>query len=520
MSSPNLKSYFFDSHLHLFNLSHPGFIMFLSRILFKSKLSVDDVLKVKLFKIIVNILGIALISIIFLLLIGSLFAIKLKSKYFSIYGVDFDLFFYPLIILISIIGVGVLFANKKKIEKINNDIKNILNTLYYIENDVANQLLLLERDFVSLDSKFTKSDYINGKYDDYLNENNIEEAKNIIEKERVEYSNRKPLINIDNTDERIEKVILTPLIMDFGYKKTTSDKIHYGVSPSKPMTEQIIDLYFGIHRYMSKSPYKIFKVYPFMGITPNNYDIKDIKSMLNYYFEKYDRNKNLFKIFEEKFEDRFNKEIISLDLEKCNESIHFKSLKDYFFAGIKLYPSLGCDLSPKDSKEKEKIKFIYKFCKKNKIPITIHFVTEGFGAAENVEKLTKPDKINYILNKYRGIYFNLAHFGLTEENGKYKETEWNVKIKKAISKKNKIYTDISCKPYDVKNKGLDEKIDKAIDQNPLLKQRTLFGSDIPVVLLGVDSYKTYLEKFIQLSNKKPNYKKFYRKNAYNLVFGK
>ncbi len=105
---------------------------------------------------------------------------------------------------------------------------------------------------------------------------------------------------------------------------------------------------------------------------------------------------------------------------------------------------------------------------------------------------------------------------MDEKNGKYKTNKWHKKIKELINEKNNFYTDLSCKTYNVKSKGLDKILKRTIEENPLFKDRILFGSDIPVVLFGVESYRTYLKKFLDLSNH--NYTQFYRENAYNFLF--
>lgn len=135
---------------------------------------------------------------------------------------------------------------------------------------------------------------------------------------------------------------------------------------------------------------------------------------------------------------------------------------------------------------------------------------------DNSNKLTDPDKSDYIKNNYKKLKFDFAHFGLDEENGKYKTNKWHKKIKELINENNNFYTDISCKTYNVKSKGLDKILKITIEENSLFKNRILFGSDIPVVLFGVESYKTYISKFLELSNNE--YSQFYRENAYDFLF--
>ncbi len=502
----DLKNYFFDTHLHLFNLSHPGIIMFLNRLFLNNELKIDDLAGLKIIKILFIIVIILLkklvlflikYSLILLFIIGVLAYIWILKK-LNIY-----------IILGIIIAPFAIYFIIQKFRGSKSIIKCLTNTFYFIENDISNQLLLLERDFVSLDKNLLKkSDYLKSEYDKLINNNDIIKIKKIIEDAKTIFINNNKKIKFDS--EEIEKVILIPLIMDFGYKKTTSDKIHYKISPSKPMSDQIIDIYYGIKRYLDKSPYKLFEVYPFMGITPSNYLKEDINDILKYYFNSYKRNIK-------QFQDAFKKRFLSKDFNiNFDNKRNFASLKEFFFAGIKLYPSLGCDLDPGKKSEKDKINLIYKFCEEKGIPIAVHFGKGGFQAVDDVIELTDPDKSDYIKKNYKKLRFDFAHFGLDEKNGKYKTNKWHKKIKELINEKNNFYTDLSCKTYNVKSKGLDKILKRTIEENPLFKDRILFGSDIPVVLFGVESYRTYLKKFLDLSNH--NYTQFYRENAYNFLF--
>ena len=53
---------------------------------------------------------------------------------------------------------------------------------------------------------------------------------------------------IDNME--YDKIVITPLVMDFGTKTTYYDKAHYNNKPvKKPVVEQIIDLFNGIRNY-------------------------------------------------------------------------------------------------------------------------------------------------------------------------------------------------------------------------------------------------------------------------------
>ena len=77
-------------------------------------------------------------------------------------------------------------------------------------------------------------------------------------------------------DFNYKKVILTPLIMDFGNKgKTDFPNIYYHRLSTKPVVDQVIDLLYGIKDYMKKSDNHLLEIYPFLGINIQNYNLKD-----------------------------------------------------------------------------------------------------------------------------------------------------------------------------------------------------------------------------------------------------
>ena len=93
-------------------------------------------------------------------------------------------------------------------------------------------------------------------------------------------------------------MIITPLIMDFGYKTLASGNYFYNMPPSKPVVQQTIDLFIGIKKYCEWEMYqdeeghhdlrkresqKLFEIYPFMGINPLNYKPGEFKKLLNKY---------------------------------------------------------------------------------------------------------------------------------------------------------------------------------------------------------------------------------------------
>ena len=71
------------------------------------------------------------------------------------------------------------------------------------------------------------------------------------------------------------KIILTPLLMDFGYKGRTDPGIYYNLPSKKPIAEQVCDLFNGIRKYTKESKRKLFEIYPFLGLNTQNYPLDD-----------------------------------------------------------------------------------------------------------------------------------------------------------------------------------------------------------------------------------------------------
>ena len=62
------------------------------------------------------------------------------------------------------------------------------------------------------------------------------------------------------------------------------------------------------------------------------------------------------------------------------------------FFGVKLYPPLGFDPWPQDTNELKKVRYLYSFCEKNRVPIITHCDDQGFKGINPLEawKFTDP----------------------------------------------------------------------------------------------------------------------------------
>ena len=73
------------------------------------------------------------------------------------------------------------------------------------------------------------------------------------------------------------KIVLTPLMMDFGYKDIKNPDIYYNKPSKKPIVEQVIDVFNGIKDYRSNST--AFEIYPFLGLNTKNYSKPQIEEI-------------------------------------------------------------------------------------------------------------------------------------------------------------------------------------------------------------------------------------------------
>ena len=353
------------------------------------------------------------------------------------------------------------------------------------------------------------------------------------------------------------KILLTPLMMDFGYKGRTDPGIYYNLPSQKPIAEQVCDLFNGIRKYTKESKNRLFEIYPFLGLNTRNYPLDDETSekviqrpdleqlndtlrqkvkfnvttgKLTFYGKMFKKEQQTL---ERLFDNDGDKHSVRLLFDKSQKiktrttlrKLLDKYFADYhalpeelaakqgkftgnidrmgcnFFAGIKVYPPLGFDPWPVDDPEElAKVKFLYDYCQSKKVPITAHCNSGGFVVLDKKlsKKITSPDRWERVLNNYPELILNLAHFG--KENKKlmlFPVERWTRKIIKMIDRFEHLYADFSFNGLD---KNYYRDLRRYINRSPLglrekLKQRILFGSDFMINLTGVESYNEYLRIF-------------------------
>jgi predicted TIM-barrel fold metal-dependent hydrolase len=211
--------------------------------------------------------------------------------------------------------------------------------------------------------------------------------------------------------------------------------------------------------------------------------------------------------------------------------------KGNLFIGVKLYTPNG--YSPTDPLlfgSAGNDDCVYKFCEKNKIPVTVHNSYGGFATfMDSVEvtgdvytsagikdlkkemysfhtKLMKdsgnaikeralvlnhPSLWGKVLQKYPNLYLDLAHFGGGErlgmalDNTDDKESgNWSKKIIELIQKYPNAYTDVSCfSEFDVLRKL------KASPIYNKIRSKIMYGSDYYLLLLFENDFKKNIESF-------------------------
>ena len=285
---------FYDIHMHVFNLSHAGLMAFINRFFLNNALNFNDLLDGKYFKILryyffkkgyskaenrallrVRRKRISFFIILFLAWAFLWFYCIPQYLYFSfahiwncwsiilswviyVCGFVFSPVLLFLLYLLAKWPVKKLFCKKGK----SRSIPRTINVLSVFENDLAHQLRYLELDYLSFHEDIRN--YI-------FNAGNPGPDAFYTRIGTMWEDHRK---NLKINGQEINKVILTPLMMNFnskGFEGLDKKKVHYNLPPAKLIIEQLIDLFNGIQNYCRNYSLKLFEIYPFMGINPESY---------------------------------------------------------------------------------------------------------------------------------------------------------------------------------------------------------------------------------------------------------
>jgi len=220
---------------------------------------------------------------------------------------------------------------------------------------------------------------------------------------------------------------------------------------------------------------------------------------------------------------------------------------DYNFFGVKIYPALGYLPSHPVLMD------IFSICEQKNIPVTTH--CGGYAVhstkstikidakilnsqnqlidfSQNVDFYTKaqygdffnkPDNWEPVLQTYPKLKLNFGHFGGDEQWTNYANNQsntWPVKIMDMMHRYDNVYTDISYMLYldnSPKTKPVMDHFRKILDDNQLVLQRTLFGTDFFMVETE-EKYHDLRTQFI-IATKDVVVKQIQRINPQQFLFG-
>ncbi|MGB4293526.1 MAG: amidohydrolase family protein [Bacteroidales bacterium] len=327
----------------------------------------------------------------------------------------------------------------------------------------------------------------------------------------ADYYIRKEKI-FSSRDEKLkfEKIVVCPLLIDFGFKNLKNSGCFYDLPPAKPVAHQVADVMKSIRFYYNYDiiPHPVkegelrlvkssagkkekqFEIYPFLGINTRNYDLLEIKALIDKYFSGYENDHIPIERYKKLFARLGEVEVNLEDLifrKKEKENPEYYS---YIFAGIKLYPPLGFNPWPEDEPaELDKVKFLLSECARKKIPVTVHCSDGGFKTTPKAKHFSNPEKWIKILNhsSLGDLRINFAHMGSRADGSR----EWLNTIVSLAEKFENVYTDFSCLTPEMKDYRL---IADVMEKN--MSSRLLFGSDFVINLLWSDSYNEYLKNFL------------------------
>lgn len=185
------------------------------------------------------------------------------------------------------------------------------------------------------------------------------------------------------------------------------------------------------------------------------------------------------------------------------------------FFGVKVYPALG--YLPSDAR----LTPIYEICEEKNIPIVTHCggeavstykkTIEVVNSAEKRIELKLPpedrkkrasylnDPLHWdgVLSRFPKLKINFAHFGGPARWDDVFDAD-KIRVEQIIDRMTTfgeaVYTDFS---FNLVDKVANANLKKQLDKNPLIKSRTMYGTDYWVVLPSED-LKSSIENFIKI----------------------
>jgi predicted TIM-barrel fold metal-dependent hydrolase len=183
-----------------------------------------------------------------------------------------------------------------------------------------------------------------------------------------------------------------------------------------------------------------------------------------------------------------------------------RALTQQGFVGVKLYPSLGYDVSL------DNLGKVFAYCEDNDVPLLLHCNRGGFRRTADTVKYCDPDRWRPVLEKHPNLRVCFGHFGGDEnftqqdfvpgswENATGFDPEnWTLKILNLMTQYPGVYADISYHT-DTMSGGEPEQhyfhnLVDVILKADIPRQRVLFGTDYFLVRQRVrdDNFWKYFE---------------------------
>jgi len=425
---------FYDIHMHAFNLSHPSLLAFASRSFRELAGSFLGLRQIRR----------PYLVIVLVLLLGVLAIVLFLAT------------------LVPFLRPWVQTLSGALSRRVKRQLQAAANLLAVMENDIGTTFLLMEDCLREKENRLLQADglHVGG--------------------------------------ETYKRVVMTPLMMDFGYKgrqrpgRARFRRFHYDMRAGKPIVEQVIDVFGAIRTYVetestesleAKFPAlepgtkRVLEIYPFLGLNPANYTQQKLAQLLEKYFANYSgRRADLL-----------------ANMGHFEGNIHH--LSSHAVAGIKVYPPLGFDPWPEGDEEgMEKVRLLYRTCCEKGIPLTTHGGRGGFVVVprHRLDALTAVSKWATVLKSYPILRLNLAHFPTGAQ-----ERDRQEEIIALVLDHENVYVDISCcgtsDAYYQSLKALFDRMPTA--ELEKLTSRILFGSDFAVNLMWIESYNKYIDIF-------------------------
>lgn len=327
---------------------------------------------------------------------------------------------------------------------------------------------------------------------------------------------------IDDYSNRIK--LFTPLIMDFEHSILDYNPSYVG---QKLLSDQVLDLESQAKSTHIKDALLENKwlILPFLGLDLRRFtDKENIDNELDDLISTHSSGIKIIALSE------FDKPTNYL----------YETYNGYCI-GIKLYPSLGCDIWPEDEERQDINVALIKELATRELPVTVHCQKDSYESGDlEIDDTTlinyaNPNKWDKLLTKAGNpkVFLNFAHFGGEEgvkrlvnwrswkngdgntlKNKKFfsafdNDTKaWTYMIIKLIKTQKNLYSDLAAFNFEdgkavasllwliyLDDEGLlDQEFEGSIYK---LRDKLLFGTDIPMTMYQYPEYKSQVKDFIK-----------------------